>query len=94
MMDNFASVLRDKLRKDMNEYTDDMANGICTDYATYQKLCGIIQGLALAERHLLDLVDAQKKDEDEEDERFASTAGGTNARANSANGRAKRTNPY
>jgi hypothetical protein len=93
MMDNFASVLRDKLRKDMNEYTDDMANGICTDYATYQKLCGIIQGLALAERHLLDLVEAQQKDEDE-DERSAPTAGDNNARTNSANRRAGRTSPY
>jgi hypothetical protein len=73
--------------------TDDMANGICTDYATYQKLCGIIQGLALAERHLLDLVDAQQKDE-EEDERPALTTGGANARANSANRRTGRTSPY
>jgi hypothetical protein len=93
MMDNFASVLRDKLRKDMNAFTDDMANGICTDYATYQKLCGIIQGLALAERHLLDLVDAQKKDEDE-DERPALTTGSNNARANSANRRTQRSSPY
>jgi hypothetical protein len=93
MMDNFASVLRDKLRKDMNAFTDDMANGICTDYATYQKLCGIIQGLALAERHLLDLVDAQKKDEDE-DERPATTAGNNNARANPANRTAGRRSPY
>lgn len=93
MMDNFQSVLRDKLRKDMNAFTDDMANGICTDYATYQKLCGIIQGLALAERHLLDLVDAQQKDEDE-NERPALTTGNNNARTNSANGQTKRSSPY
>jgi hypothetical protein len=93
MMDNFASVLRDKLRKDMNAFTDDMANGICTDYATYQKLCGIIQGLALAERHLLDLVDAQKKDEDE-DERPVTTTGNNNARTNSTNRRTQRSSPY
>lgn len=93
MMDNFASVLRDKLRKDMNSYTDDMANGICHDYAAYQKLCGIIQGLALAERHLLDLVEAQKKDEDE-DERPATATGSNNARANTANRRTQRSSPY
>ena len=92
MRDYFASVLRDKLRKDMNALTDEMANGICTDYATYQKLCGIIQGLALAERHLIDLVEAQQKDEDE-DERPAPTAGDNNARTNSANRRAGRTSP-
>ena len=61
MMDNFASVLRDKIRKDMNDYTDDMANGVCTDFASYQKLCGVIQGLALAERHLIDLAEKVEK---------------------------------
>lgn len=69
MTDNFAEVLRAKFRKDMNDYTDDMANGVCMDFAAYQKLCGIIQGLALAERHLIDLVEAQNKDEEEDDER-------------------------
>ena len=61
MYDDFASVLRDKLRTDMNNYTDDLATGMCGDFAAYQKLCGIIQGLALAERHLLDLVEAARK---------------------------------
>jgi hypothetical protein len=39
----------------MNNYTDDLANGVCQSYEQYQKLCGIIQGLALAERYLIDL---------------------------------------
>jgi len=93
MMDNFASVLRDKIRKDMNDYTDDMANGVCTDFASYQKLCGVIQGLALAERHLLDLVEAANK-EDEDDERPITTSGNSNAGANSTSRRANRGNPY
>jgi len=93
MMDNFASVLRDKLRKDMNEYTDDMAGGVCGDFASYQKLCGVIQGLALAERHLLDLVEAATK-EDEDDERATFTAGNATTGTNSTNRRAKRGNPY
>jgi len=93
MTDNFASVLRDKIRKDMNDYTDDMANGVCTDFASYQKLCGVIQGLALAERHLLDLVEAATK-EDEDDERSTTTSGYSNAGANSTNRRANRANPY
>ena len=93
MMDNFASVLRDKIRKDMNDYTDDMANGVCTDFASYQKLCGVIQGLALAERHLLDLVEAATK-EDEDDERSTTSSGNSNAGANSTNRRASRGNPY
>ena len=66
MYDDFASVLRDKLRTDMNNYTDDLATGMCGDFAAYQKLCGVIQGLALAERHLLDLVEAARKGEEDE----------------------------
>jgi hypothetical protein len=93
MMDIFASVLRDKIRKDMNDYTDDMANGVCGDFAAYQKLCGVIQGLALAERHLLDLVEAQQKDEDD-DERSTFTAGDSDAGSDSTNRKARRGNPY
>lgn len=93
MMDNFASVLRDKIRKDMNDYTDDMANGVCADFAGYQKLCGVIQGLALAERHLLDLVEAQQKEE-EDDERSAFATGDSDAGAYSTNRKAKRGSPY
>jgi len=93
MTDNFAVVLRDKIRKDMNDYTDDMANGVCGDFAAYQKLCGVIQGLALAERHLLDLVEAQQKDEDE-DERSTLTTGNSDAGAYSAKRKPQRGNPY
>ena len=93
MSDNFADVLRAKIRKDMNEYTYDMAGGVCGDFAAYQKLCGVIQGLALAERHLLDLVEAQQKDE-EEDERSAFASGDSDAGTNSTNRRTRRTNPY
>ena len=48
MIDDFARVIREKLREDMNNYTDDMANGVCQSFEQYQKLCGVIQGLALA----------------------------------------------
>lgn len=54
---SFVEVLRDMIRKDMNNYADDLAGGACADFSQYQKLCGVIQGLALAERHLLDLAD-------------------------------------
>lgn len=63
---NFADVLREKIRKDMNNYADDLAGGACRSFDEYQKLCGVIQGLALAERHILDLVDAIRKGEDDE----------------------------
>jgi hypothetical protein len=57
MISDFARVLREKLRTDMNNYADDMAGGACRSFDEYQKLCGVIQGLATAERHLLDLVE-------------------------------------
>jgi len=56
MIQEFASVLRDKIRTDMNNYADDLAGGACRSFEEYQKLCGIISGLALAERYLLDLL--------------------------------------
>ncbi len=55
MIQDFARVLREKIRTDMNNYADDLAGGSCRSFDEYQKLCGVIQGLALAERHLLDL---------------------------------------
>ena len=64
MISEFARVLREKLRTDMNNYADDCAGGGCRTFEEYQKLCGIIQGLALAERYLLDL--AQKVEKSDE----------------------------
>ena len=55
MIQEFARVLREEIHKDMNNYTDDMANGICKSYDQYQKLCGVIQGLGIAEAYIIDL---------------------------------------
>jgi hypothetical protein len=40
----------------MNNYADDLAGGACRSYDEYQKLCGVIQGLAYAESHLMALL--------------------------------------
>ena len=64
MIQEFARVLREKLRTDMNNYADDMAGGVCRSFEEYQKLCGVISGLALAERYLIDLL--QKVEESDE----------------------------
>ena len=53
---DFMEAMRNKLRTDMNNYADDLAGGACRSFEEYQKLCGIISGLALAERYLLDLL--------------------------------------
>jgi hypothetical protein len=65
MIQDFARVLREKIREDLNNYADDLAGGVCQDFAQYQKLCGMIQGLATAERYLLDLVEKVEKANDE-----------------------------
>lgn len=65
MIQEFARVLREKVRKDMNDYCDDIASGVCQDYAQYQKLCGVIRGLALAEEYIIDLAKKVEKANDE-----------------------------
>jgi hypothetical protein len=57
----FITAFRDKIRVDMNNFTDDMASGQCDDHAAYKELCGVIRGLAYAERHLIDLADNIEK---------------------------------
>lgn len=64
MIDQYAEILRKKIREDMNNYADDVAGGGCADYAAYVRLCGVIQGLALAERHLLDLAEKVINDDE------------------------------
>jgi len=64
MIQAFTRVLREKIRTDMNNYADDLAGGSCRNFEEYQKLCGTIQGLALAERYLIDLAEkAERADE-------------------------------
>ena len=60
----FAGVLRKKIREDMNNYADDLANGVCKSFDEYQKLCGVIRGLALAEEHLIALLEKVEKSDE------------------------------
>lgn len=48
-------VLRKKIRERMNDIADAMSTGGCRSYEEYQRLCGVIEGLAHTERDLLDL---------------------------------------
>ena len=61
MIEEFARVLREQIRTDMNNYADDLAGGMCRNFEEYQKLCGVIQGLATAERYLIDLAEKVEK---------------------------------
>lgn len=64
MMKQFAEALNRKLREDMNNYADDVATGSCRNFEDYKRLCGVIEGLAIAERHLKDLLEKLETDDD------------------------------
>jgi hypothetical protein len=64
MIQDFARVLREQIRKDMNNYADDLAGGSCRSFEEYQKLCGVIQGLAVAERYIIDLAEKVEKSDE------------------------------
>lgn len=56
--------LRRRLRDLLNDYADTVAGGSANDFAEYKRLCGVIEGLALAERELLDIRQKSVDDED------------------------------
>ena len=64
MIENFTKVLREQIRTDMNNYADSLAGGSCRNFEEYQKLCGVIQRLAIAERHLIDLAEKVEKNDE------------------------------
>ena len=45
----------------MNDIADSVSTGSAKNFEEYQHMVGTINGLALAERELLDLVEAMKK---------------------------------
>ena len=47
--------LKDMIRREMNELADLAATGTPSDWAGYQRLVGRVEGLATAERFLIDL---------------------------------------
>ena len=65
-MNDVLERLRKTIREDMTLDTDTLATGACADFSAYTKLCGAIQGLAVAERHLLDLAEELRNDDDED----------------------------
>lgn len=57
MIARFTQTLREQLRKEVANYTGDLAGGQCKSYDEYKKLCGLIQGLGLAEQLLMALAE-------------------------------------
>ena len=57
MSDDVLSLLRKKLRDQMNEIADLVSLGSAKNMEDYRKMCGIIEGLAWAEREIIDIED-------------------------------------
>ena len=62
--ESLFSAYRKVLRGLMNARADDLAMGGAQSFDAYQKIVGVIEGLATAERELLDLMEKQRKMED------------------------------
>ena len=62
MSDNVLLLLKQKLRVQMNELADHLALGSAKDMEEYRKICGIIEGLAWAEREVIDIEDKLNTD--------------------------------
>jgi hypothetical protein len=60
---SFEEQIRKRLRDHLNNAADDLATGGATDYADYRFRVGVIQGLAIAEREILDLIEIARKAE-------------------------------
>ena len=61
MSEDVLSLIRKKIRDQMNELADHLAIGSAKDMEEYRKVCGIIEGLAWTEREVIDIEDKLKE---------------------------------
>jgi len=54
--DTLIEKLKSRLRDLMNDRADNIATGSCANFDEYKHQSGVIEGLALAERELLDII--------------------------------------
>ena len=59
----FAETLRSVLRRCMNDQTDNVALGGAHSFDEYNRLVGQIEGLAIAERELLNILSSGEDEE-------------------------------
>ena len=55
--DTLIEKLKSRLRDLMNDRADNIATGSCTNFDEYKHQSGVIEGLALAEREFLDIIE-------------------------------------
>ena len=59
---SLSEYLGKRIRTLMNEHTDFLATGSINTIEEYKKITGIIEGLALAEREMLDWIEQHTRD--------------------------------
>ena len=60
MSEDVLLLLKRKIRVQMNEIADVLSVGSAKNMEDYRKMCGIIEGLAWAEREIIDVEDKLK----------------------------------
>ena len=60
-MSSFEELVLKKIREHMNTYADGLATGGAQNFPDYRFQVGVIQGLAMAEREVLDVIETAKK---------------------------------
>tara|TARA_R110000824_G_scaffold4601_1_gene22132 strand:- start:1552 stop:1740 length:189 start_codon:yes stop_codon:yes gene_type:complete len=55
MAESVLSLLKKKIRTQMEELTDHLAMGSAKDIEEYRRVCGTIAGLAWTEREVIDI---------------------------------------
>ena len=61
---DILSVLRTRIRELMNDRADVLIGGAAVDFPDYRHMTGVVEGLALAERELIDIQSSLADPED------------------------------
>jgi hypothetical protein len=63
MIDKFAELIKEKIRKDMNDLADQLANGRVKTMEDYRYTCGVLRGLYIAEEYIAELLEQAQQNE-------------------------------
>ena len=65
-MEKALAIVLDQIKEKRDQIATVVSTSAAKDYAEYQKLCGEIRGLSIAEGYILDLIRLINKGEDED----------------------------
>ena len=60
---SWSELFLEKVRENLNNKADDIATGCASDFADYRYRVGVIEGLALAEREFLDIIERIERED-------------------------------